>query len=54
MRSKIMTLASTAIPTVKIRPEMPGSVKVASNAERIANTRIRFHKSAKEAMNQAP
>ena len=31
IRSKIKTLASTAIPTVKIIPAIPGKVSVASN-----------------------
>ena len=31
IRSKIKTFASTAIPTVKITPAIPGNVKVASN-----------------------
>ena len=31
IRSKIKTFASTAIPTVKITPAIPGKVKVASN-----------------------
>ena len=30
MRSKMSTLASTAIPTVRMMPAMPGSVRVAS------------------------
>ena len=33
--SKIKTLASTAIPTVKIIPAIPGNVSVASNNVKI-------------------
>ena len=36
--SKIRTFASTAIPTVKIIPAIPGNVRVASNKVRMPNS----------------
>ena len=41
--SKISTFASTAIPTVKIIPAIPGSVNVASNSVNIPTNKIRFY-----------
>ena len=40
--SKISTFASTAIPTVKIIPAIPGNVKVASNIVRIPTNKNKF------------
>ena len=40
--SNIKTLASTAIPTVKIIPAIPGNVKVASKIVRIPTRRVRL------------
>ena len=42
IRAKIRTLASTAIPTVKTMPAIPGKVKVAPTNDIIAVTKIRF------------
>ena len=51
IRSKIKTFASTAIPTVKIIPAIPGKVNVASNKVRIPINKKRFETSAKLAIN---
>ena len=40
--SKIKTFASTAIPTVKIIPAMPGKVSVASKIVNIPTNRIKL------------
>ena len=40
--SKIKTFASTAIPTVKIIPAIPGSVRVASNNVRIPTNKTKL------------
>ena len=40
--SKMRTLASTAIPTVKIIPAIPGRVKVASNKVNIPTNIVKF------------
>ena len=40
--SKIKTFASTAIPTVKIIPAIPGKVKVASNKVKIPTNKNKF------------
>ena len=46
MRSKISTLASTAMPIVSAMPAMPGSVSVACSAVSAPSSRIRFAISA--------
>ena len=51
IRSKIKTFASTAIPTVKIIPAIPGKVYVASNKVRIPISKKRFETRAKLAIN---
>ena len=38
-----MTLASTDIPTVKIRPAIPGRVSVASRSAKIPSNKIKVH-----------
>ena len=52
--SKIITLASTAIPTVKIKPAIPGNVKVASNMDNIDKTNIRLKIKPVDAMKPDP
>ena len=51
IRSKIKTFASTAIPTVKIIPAIPGKVYVASNKVRIPISKKRFETRARLAIN---
>ena len=48
--SKIITLASTDIPTVKINPAIPGRVNVASSNARTPNNKIKVHKTEKLAI----
>ena len=48
--SKIKTFASTAIPTVKIIPAIPGNVKVSSKIVRIPKRRTRLIIKAELAM----
>ena len=45
-----MTFASIDMPTVKIKPAMPGRVNVACNYARIARTRTIFQIKAKLAI----
>ncbi len=52
--SKIITFASTAIPTVKINPAIPGNVRVASNIDKIDKTSIRLKINPVEAMKPDP
>ncbi len=46
IRSKIRTLASTAMPTVRTMPAIPGNVNVACNKESIATIKTKFKPSA--------
>ena len=48
--SKIKTFASTAIPTVKIIPAIPGNVRVASNNVNTPTSKNKFEINAKFAM----
>ena len=54
IRSKIITFASTDMPIVNIKPAIPGRVKDAPTAARIAITIIKFNNIAKLASNPAP
>ncbi len=47
MRSKMSTLASTAMPMVRMMPAMPGMVRVACKAAMAAKSRKRFRASAR-------
>ena len=48
--SKIKTFASTAIPTVKIIPAIPGSVRVASNNVKIPTNKNKLEIKARLAI----
>ena len=50
MRSNTNTLASTAMPIVRMMPAMPGSVRVLSNAAIAPMTRITFKHNAPTAI----
>ena len=50
IRSKMITFASIDIPTVNIKPAIPGKVKVACNEAYMARTNIIFQIKAKSAI----
>ena len=52
--SKIITLASTVIPTVKSNPAIPGNVKTAFIDTKTPNTMRRFKRRAKLAITPEP
>ena len=54
MRSKMITLASTAMPTVRITPAMLGRVSVKPSTDRIDTTKNRLSASTRSAINPAP
>ena len=54
MRSKMITLASTAIPTVRMTPAMLGSVRVKLNTLSTETRKNRLSTSARSAIRPAP